>query len=42
MFAEIDQQHAIALKRDEEHTALVNENIRMKRESLEREETEKI
>jgi len=42
MFSEIDAQHDLALKRDEEHTALVNENIRMKREALEREETGKI
>ena len=42
MFADIDLQHERAKKKDEEDTAQVNENIRMKREALEREETGKI
>ena len=42
MFTEIDQQHEIAKKRNEDHNALVNENIRLKKEALEREESEKV
>ena len=42
MFADIDLQHERAKKKDEEDTAQVNENIRMKREALDREETGKI
>ena len=42
MFIEIDQQHEVAKKQNEEHNAIVNENIKMKKEALEREESEKV
>ena len=42
MFAEIDQQHEAALKKDEEDTAKVNEKNKKKKEALEKEETGKI
>jgi hypothetical protein len=42
IFTVIDQKHEIAKKRKEEHSALVNENIWLKREALERDESEKV